>query len=140
MGNNDFKAHKKLGEFKTFGEYIKEGMEKKDYSIDMLEDMIAKKGYEISGKQIKYWQKDAAYPDITMIYVLAELLELNPNELLLAKQYMQEAGLSSIDMMVMRVVCNLIDTTIWKIHQIMTIGIWVILLILYLLVWRRKVS
>jgi transcriptional regulator with XRE-family HTH domain len=128
MGKNkDFKAHKKFGEFKTFGEYILEGRDKKGLSRLSLVERILDKGYQVDEKTIKYWEKDALYPDITMIYILAEILELSPNDLLLAKQYMYEAGLNAVDMMTMRVVCNLIDVSIWKIHQFWSVFKWILL-------------
>jgi hypothetical protein len=92
-----------------------------------LVERILDKGYQVDEKTIKYWEKDALYPDITMIYILAEILELSPNDLLLAKQYMYEAGLNAVDMMTMRVVCNLIDVSIWKIHQFWSVFKWILL-------------
>ena len=40
------------------------------------------------------------------------MLKLNPNDLLLAKQLMQEAGLGSINMQLIRVVCRLLDKSL----------------------------
>lgn len=128
MENKAFKARKKIGEFKTFGEYISEGRDKKGYSISTLEDILAKKKCSTPEKTIKLWEKDAAYPDITTIYVLAEVLEIHPNDLLEAKQNMQEAGLNAIDMLTMRVICNFIDISIWKLHIINNILFWVFLI------------
>lgn len=130
MENKKFLANKKIGEFKTFGQYILEGRDKKGLSRLSLAERILEKGYEVSEKEIKRWEKDAWYPDITMIYVLAEILEIHPNDLLEAKQFMQEAGLNAIDMVTMRVVCKFVDisimTVFWMNRIFMTVGLAII--------------
>ncbi|MBO5397544.1 MAG: hypothetical protein J6A36_01220 [Clostridia bacterium] len=123
----DFKAKKKYGEFKTFGEYILEGRDKQGLSRLSLVERIIDKGQQVDERTVKLWEKDALYPDITMIYILSEILEIHPNDLILAKQYMYEAGLNGIDMMLMRVVCNFIDVSIWKIHCFFNVFKWFIL-------------
>lgn len=137
--NKTFNTHKKIGEFKTFGEYILEGRDKKGLSRLSLVERIIDKGYQIEEKQIKLWERDALYPDITMIYVLAEILEIHPNDLLLAKQYMYEAGLNAIDMLTMRVICNFINVSVWKIHCFFNVFKWAILLSVLGLVWNISV-
>lgn len=140
MGENkNFKTHKKFGEFKTFGEYILEGRDKQGLSRLSLVERIIDKGYEMDERQVKLWEKDALYPDITMIYVLAEILEIHPNDLLLAKQYMYEAGLNAVDMLAMRMICNFIDVSIWKIHCFFNVFKWGILLIILGKVWEISV-
>lgn len=130
MKNKKFLAHKKIGEFKAFGQYIREGRDKKGYSKSRLVETIVNKGYKVTEKDIKSWEKDAYYPDITMIYLIAEILEINPNDLLLAKQYMQEAGLNAIDMATMRFICKFIDVSIMTVFWInrifMTVGLAII--------------
>lgn len=130
MENKKFLAHKKIGEFKTFGQYIMEGRDKKGLSRLSLVERIIDKGYEASERDIKLWERDAWYPDITMIYVLAEILEISPNDLLAAKQFMQEAGLNAIDMVTMRVVCKFVDisimTVFWMNRIFMTVGLAII--------------
>lgn len=127
MENKKFVARKKLGEFKTFGQYILEARDKKGYSRLSLIEKIIDKGYDISEKEVKLWEKDLWYPDITMIYLLAEILDIHPNDLLEAKQLMQEAGLSAIDMATMRVVCKFIDVSImtvfWMNRILATVGL-----------------
>ena len=140
MGENKFfKTHKKFGEFKTFGEYILEGRDKQGLSRLSLVERIIDKGYQMDEKQVKLWEKDALYPDITMIYILAEILEIHPNDLLLAKQYMYEAGLNTIDMLAMRVICNFINVSIWKIHCFFNVFKWGILLAILGMVWGISV-
>ena len=139
MENRVFKARKKIGEFKTFGEYIREGRDKKGISILSLQDKLAQKNNCISEKKIKLWEKDAEYPDITTIYMLAEILEIHPNDLLEAKQNMQEAGLNAIDMVTMRVICNFIDISIWKLHIFNNIMFWVILIGILCYIWGIRV-
>lgn len=139
MENKVFKARKKFGEFKTFGEYLKEGMDKKGFSSATLEDKFAERKNPHSEKEIKLWLKEAKYPDITTIYMLSEFLEIHPNDLLEAKQNMQEAGLNAVDMLTMRVICNLIDISIWKLHIINNIIFWVVLCIAFNYIWFFKV-
>lgn len=127
MENKIFKARKKIGEFTTFSEYLQKGMEIKDYTIYNLMDIFEKRNVHHTEKEIKFWIKEAKYPDISDIYILAEVLELSPNDLLEAKQNMQEAGLNAVDMLTMRVVCNLIDVSIWKLHIINNVLFWVFL-------------
>ena len=135
MENKDFKARKKLGEFKTFGEYLKDGMDKKGISSATLEDIFAQKKNSHAEKEIKLWMNDLYYPDITTIYQLAEIFEIHPNDLLEAKQNMQEAGLNAVDMLTMRVVCNFIDISIWKLHIFNNIMFWIILMVSFCYVW-----
>lgn len=139
MENKDFNARKKIGEFKTFGEYLKDGMERTGVSISALEDRFAEKKNTHTEKEIKLWLRDAYYPDITTIYMISEILEIHPNDLLEAKQNMQEAGLNAIDMLTMRVVCNFIDISIWKLHIINNILFWIILCSSFIYVWFFKV-
>lgn len=130
MENKKFLSRKKMGEFKTFGEYILEGRDKKGFSRSSLVEKIIDRGYQVSEKDVKLWEKDAWYPDITIIYLLSEILEIHPNDLLLAKQFMQEAGLNVIDMATMRVVCKFIDisimTVFWMNRIFMTVGLAII--------------
>ena len=139
MENKAFKARKKFGEFKTFGEYLKEGMDKKGISITTLEDKLAEKKNPYPEKEIKLWTKDASYPDITTIYMLSEIFEIHPNDLLEAKQNMQEAGLNAIDMITMRVICNFIDVSIWKLHVFNHIMFWILLFVILGYVWLVRV-
>lgn len=139
MENKAFKARKKIGEFKTFGQYLKEGMDEKGISTASLEDKLAQKKNPHTEKEIKLWLKEAMYPDITTIYMLSEIFEIHPNDLLEAKQNMQEAGLNAIDMLIMRVICNFIDVSIWKLHIFNNIMFWVLLCGALIYVWFFKV-
>lgn len=132
----DFKTHKKFGEFKTFGEYILEGRDNKGLSRLSLVERIIDKGHEMDEKTVKLWEKDALYPDITMIYVLSEILEIHPNDLIEAKQFMYEAGLNSIDMLAMRIICGTINTTIWKVHCFFNVFKWYILILALKIAWK----
>lgn len=132
----EFKTHKKFGEFKTFGEYILEGRDKQGLSRLSLVERIIDKGHEVDERTVKLWEKDALYPDITMLYVLAEILEIHPNDLIEAKQFMYEAGLNSIDMLAMRIMCGTINTTIWKVHCFFNIFKWYVLILALKLAWK----
>lgn len=103
---------KELDNYKTFGIQLKEGMEEKGYSRQRLSEELSSKKLYVSEKDVDNWQKDKIYPDITTIYLICEMLELNPNDLLLAKQLMQEAGLGSINMQLIRVVCGVLNKSL----------------------------
>lgn len=132
----DFKAKKKFGEFTTFGQYIVEGRDKQGLSRLSLVDRIIDKGQNVDEKTVILWEKDALYPDVTMTYILAEILEIHPNDLILAKQYMYEAGLNAIDMIFMRAICGIIDISIWKIHCFLNVFKWYVLLIILKKAWE----
>jgi len=140
MENKKFKVHKKIGEFKTFGQMIKEGRDKKGLSCFSLVERIIDRGYEITEKDVKRWENDTWYPDITMIYVLSEILEIHPNDLLAAKQFMQEAGLNSIDMVTMRVVCKFFDISIMTVFWFNRIFATVGLAIIAGIIWYNLLS
>ena len=78
---------KELDNYKTFGAQLKEGMDAKGYSRQRLSEELSSKKLYVSEKDVDNWQKDKIYPDITTIYLICEMLELNPNDLLLAKHY-----------------------------------------------------
>lgn len=103
---------KELDNYKTFGIQLKEGMEEKGYSRQRLSEELSSKKLYVSEKDVDNWLKDKIYPDITTIYLICEMLELNPNDLLLAKQLMQEAGLGSINMQLIRVVCGVLNKSL----------------------------
>ena len=97
---------KELDEYKTFGMQLVEAMNEKGYSKSRLSEELSQRKQYFSEKEIESWQKDRKYPDITVIYMLAEMLDIHPNDLLEAKQLMQEAGLSSINMQAIRNMIN----------------------------------
>ena len=137
MGKEKFiKNGKKFGEFKTFGQYILEGRDEKGLSRLSLIELIIDKGQQVDERTVKNWERDAEYPDITMIYILAEILEIHPNDLLEAKQFMFEAGLNSIDMLTMRVIGSIIDTSIWKVHCFLNVFKWAILISAIKIAWK----
>lgn len=139
MNEKRREALEKLNNIKTFGNLISEGREKKGYSKSTLSDKIANKKIYVSEKTITLWEKDLRYPDITLIYILAELLEINPTQLLTAKQLMQESGLNAIDMVTMRVVCKLFDMSIMGIFYLNRIIFWVGLILTLAYVWGVKI-
>lgn len=122
---------KELDDYKTFGTQLKEAMDKKGYSRLKLSEVLSSKKLYISEKDVDNWQKDKVYPDITTIYLICEILELNPNDLLLAKQLMQEAGLGSINMQLIRVVCGVLNKSLvfsyWFVRTLFFTGLVVVL-------------
>ena len=45
---------------------------------------------KVTEKTIKKWEKGTEFPDLDMMYKLAEILKLNPNELLSLRNKIQE--------------------------------------------------
>ena len=103
------KALKELEECDTFGNQIKKAMDLHGYGVLRIQEELGNQKIYASEKDIRAWLKDRKYPDITIIYKLCEMLDMNPNELIKAKQLMQEAGLASIDMVTISVVCKFLD-------------------------------
>lgn len=139
MNQKKRESLEKLNKIKTFGSLIAEGRERKGYSKSTLSDKIANKKIYVSEKTISLWEKDLRYPDITMIYILAELLDINPTQLLTAKQLMQESGLNAIDMVTMRVVCKMFDMSIMGIFYLNRILFWIGLILALAYVWGVKI-
>lgn len=128
---------KELDEYKTFGMQLVEAMNEKGYSKSRLSEELSQRKQYVPEKEIEAWQKDRKYPDITVIYMLAEMLDIHPNDLLEAKQLMQEAGLSSINMQAIRVVCRVLDKSILFSYCIIKTVFWLILLSALFTAWSR---
>ena len=62
------------------GKMIKTAREERNLSINELVDEIRKP--QITVKLRKKWEKGKEFPDLDCIYILAEKLDLNPNEML----------------------------------------------------------
>lgn len=135
MNQKRKEAIEKLNNMKTFGMMILEARDKCGMSRLTLSEKLSTKKLYASEREISLWEKDAKYPDITTIYALSEFLKINPTDLLEAKQLFQEAGLSVIDMVTMRVVCKIFDISIMGIFYLNRILIWVILIGILISVW-----
>ena len=131
---------KELDEYKTFGMQLSEAMNEKGYSKSRLSEELSQRKQYVPEKEIEAWQKDRKYPDITIIYMLAEMLDMNPNDLLEAKQLMQEAGLSSINMQAIRVVCRILDKSILFSYCLIKTLFWIVLLSILLNTWTTTAS
>ena len=131
---------RQLDEYKTFGTQLTEGMKIKGYSKQALSEELISREHYIVEKTIARWQRDLEYPDITIIYILAEVLELNVNNLLIAKQLMQKYGLASINMELMKKICKFFDKSFVFAYYFIKIGIWVGLIFILGLVWGIKVN
>ena len=131
---------KELDEYKTFGMQLVEAMNEKGYSKSKLSEELSERKQYVPEKEIAAWQKDKRYPDITIIYMLCEILDMNPNDLLEAKQLMQEAGLSSINMQAIRVVCRVLDKSILFSYCLVKTLFWTALLSILLNVWTGTAS
>ena len=62
------------------GKMIKTAREERNLSINELVDEIRKP--QITVKLWQKWEKGKEFPDLDCIYILAEKLDLNPNEML----------------------------------------------------------
>ena len=123
--NEKLEILRQLDEYKTFGTQLAEGMKIKGYSKQALSEELISRNHYIVEKTIARWQRDLEYPDITIIYLLAEILDLNVNNLLIAKQLMQKYGLASINMELMKKVCKFFDKSLVFAYYFIKIGIWV---------------
>ena len=126
---------KELDSYKTFGQQVKNAMEEKGYSRQRLSEELSSKKLYVSEKDVDNWQKDKAYPDITTIYLISEMLDLNPNDLLIAKQLMQEAGIASINMQLIRVICRILDKSILFSYWLIKTIFWIVILEVLVSAW-----
>lgn len=80
----------------SVGKLIKEAREKKELSI---EDLVWKinKPKKVTAKLVKQWENGQEFPDLDCIYLLAENLDLNPNELLQKRITIQDESIHEVD-------------------------------------------
>lgn len=112
----------------SLGVVIKEAREKKKLRpIDLAWKINLP---NVSEKTIKAWEKGKEFPNLDMMYKLAEILEINPNELLSLRNKIQEDSYSKPNRFIRKFGGLALDSTrpIFKI-VITWIGI---VLILYL--------
>lgn len=126
---------KELDSYKTFGQQVKNAMDEKGYSRQRLSEELSSKKLYVSEKDVDNWQKDKTYPDITTIYLISEMLDLNPNDLLTAKQLMQEAGIASINMQLIRVICRILDKSILFSYWLIKTIFWIVILEVLVSAW-----
>ena len=71
----------------TCGMVIKEARESKELTVNDLAFAISKDKEKVKEceKKINMWEKDKAYPDMNEIYALANVLDVNPTELLILR-------------------------------------------------------
>lgn len=80
----------------TVGKILKEECKEKDIGFNELYqrifDLEYKKTFKntITKKKLKNWINDADFPNLDAIYLLAEVLDMNPNDLLEAKNKTQD--------------------------------------------------
>lgn len=130
-------ALEKMNNMKTFGKIISEGRDKCGMSKSLLVAKITERKGNATERDVTLWEKDLKYPDITIIYLLAEILKLDPIELLESKHVFQEAGLNSIDMVTMRVVCKLVDMSIMGIFYMNRVLFWIALIGGLIFAWGK---
>ena len=80
----------------SVGKLIKEAREKKELSIEDLVWQI-NKPKKVTAELIKKWEKGQKFPDLDCIYLLAENLDLNPNELLNKRLTIQDESIHEVD-------------------------------------------
>ena len=64
------------------GKKLKEARIAKNMSQEDLAFALNKEDYEKTLKVIKYWEKGNGFPDLNQIYKLAEIIEIDPNEIM----------------------------------------------------------
>ena len=79
----------------SVGKLIKEAREKQNLSIEELTWKLNKP--KITKKLISDWEKGNEFPDLDNIYLLAEHLNLNPNELLNKRLTIQDESIHEIN-------------------------------------------
>lgn len=134
------KLLKQLDTYKTFGTQLTEGMYIKGYSKQSLSEELIQRNFYIVEKTITKWQKDLEYPDITIIYILAEILNLNVNNLLIAKQLMQQCGLISINIELMQKICKFFNKSLVFSYYFIRIILSVGLILMLGLAWKIKIN
>ncbi len=127
MRKEQKEAMEQLKNLKTFGEMIREGRNKCGFSKSSLAEILTDRYELVTERDISKWERDAKYPDITLIYKICDKLKLDPNEMLKAKLIMQESGLNSIDMVWIRTICKLLDMSIWGAYYLCRVIIIVVL-------------
>ena len=137
MNKKRREALERMNSMKTFGQLVSEGRDKYGISKSSLVDKITSRKEYVTEKDITLWEKDLAYPDITIIYMIAEILKINPTDLLEAKQIFQTSGLNAIDMVTMRVVCKLCDISIMAIFYLNRVLFVVGLLAALVITWGK---
>lgn len=80
----------------SVGKLIKEAREKKELSIEDLVWQI-NKPKKVTVKLVQQWEKGQEFPDLDCIYLLAENLDLNPNELLNKRLTIQDESIHEVD-------------------------------------------
>ena len=81
---------------KTLSSVVKEAREKKELSIEDLVWQI-NKPKKVTVKLVQQWEKGQEFPDLDCIYLLAENLDLNPNELLNKRLTIQDESIHEVD-------------------------------------------
>lgn len=79
-------------------------------------------------------ENDLNYPDIDVIYVLARILEVDPNKLLASKQYVQKHKIDSLAMKIVGNVCYALDISsnyVGMYRKIVSDAIRIIVVLLY---------
>lgn len=79
----------------SVGKLIKEAREKKGLSIEELTWKLNKPN--ITKKLVTNWEKGQEFPDLDNIYLLAQILDLNPNELLNKRLTIQDESIHEIN-------------------------------------------
>lgn len=80
---------------KTLGQMIKEGRLAKKWTFDEFYWEYCHGN--IPKRKVKGWEKDTYYPDLDEIYKIAALLNLNPNEMLEARDTKQKSTVREVN-------------------------------------------
>jgi len=94
MGNFMSKKKKRIP-VNSVGKIIKEAREKKSLSIEELTWKLNKPN--ITKKLVADWEKGQEFPDLDNIYLLAQTLDLDPNELLNKRLTIQDESIHEIN-------------------------------------------
>lgn len=79
----------------TLGDLIKEARENKKLTFDEFYWLIC--NGKLPKNKVKGWEKNTVYPNLDEIYKIAQILELNPNEMLEARDRKQKSTIKEVN-------------------------------------------
>mgnify|MGYP002555443504 CR=1 FL=1 len=75
MTKQQKEAMEQLNNLKTFGMQIREGRDKCGYSKSRLAEELTDRRHTVTEKDIARWERESRYPDIDLMYKIAEKLK-----------------------------------------------------------------
>lgn len=115
------------------GKMIKDAREARNLSINEIVDEIHRP--EVTAELWKKWENGKEFPNLDCIYILAEKLELNPNEMVANKNTIIKESIHEVNWAKRRVGAYAFDILhTWVFVGVKLIGIVLVFLLLYYLI------